>query len=294
MENGWTGGQYSVLRVTSGALAAARLATAALDPACEHPAAATLGCATALALALGLGARSASMLTALALIWTAPLLAPPAVLCAWHALVAPAPYGSLTARGRPDPSGGWSMPSPVLALARGALVLQVALLAFEGPDAWGLAAVALAAVLACDPAWLPGRFPGETDRVFYDGDCGLCHRAVRFLLAEDRAGTSFRFAPLGGPSFGRALPAEERERLPDSFVVVTPDGDLRLRTAASVRALARLGGGWRALGAGLGLVPRGLADLGYDLLARFRGRLFARPEGTCPPIPPELADRFES
>ncbi|HZH02738.1 MAG TPA: DCC1-like thiol-disulfide oxidoreductase family protein [Myxococcaceae bacterium] len=37
----------------------------------------------------------------------------------------------------------------------------------------------------------------DSDILFYDGGCGLCHRAVRFVLARDPAGR-FRFAPLGG------------------------------------------------------------------------------------------------
>ena len=48
-----------------------------------------------------------------------------------------------------------------------------------------------------DPAWVPAVKARTTETLFYDGQCGLCHRAVRFLLAEDRApGGAFRFAPL--------------------------------------------------------------------------------------------------
>jgi hypothetical protein len=36
-----------------------------------------------------------------------------------------------------------------------------------------------------DPAWVKP-FGAETEMIFYDGHCGLCHRAVRFVLAEDR------------------------------------------------------------------------------------------------------------
>ena len=38
--------------------------------------------------------------------------------------------------------------------------------------------------------------------VFYDGRCGLCHHSVRFLLARDRDGALFRYAPLFGETFG--------------------------------------------------------------------------------------------
>jgi len=133
---------------------------------------------------------------------------------------------------------------------------------------------------------------GEPELLFYDGSCGLCHRAVRFVLWADPSGRAFRFAPLGGAAFEAAVPVGERGRLPDSLVVRTADGALLVRSAAVVHLLRRLGGGWRVLAAALAAVPRPLRDLGYDLVARVRFRLFARPPDACPRVPPGLRDRF--
>ena len=63
-----------------------------------------------------------------------------------------------------------------------------------------------------DPAWIPAKPAAGTDILFYDGSCGLCHRAVRFILAEDRSGTAFRFAPLGGETFASDDSANEKPR----------------------------------------------------------------------------------
>ena len=59
--------------------------------------------------------------------------------------------------------------------------------------------------------------------IFYDGDCGLCHRAVRVVLAADPEGRAFRFAPLGGETFralmqarGAGLDADAEDRLGDA------------------------------------------------------------------------------
>ena len=52
--------------------------------------------------------------------------------------------------------------------------------------------------------------------VFYDGDCGLCHRTVRFLLARDPEGSLFLFAPLFGETFNREFPLSAREGMADS------------------------------------------------------------------------------
>ena len=79
------------------------------------------------------------------------------------------------------------------------------------------------------------RLPFSGDLLFYDGGCGLCHRWVRFVLWADRGGV-FRFAPLGGETFRSRVREDEREGLPDSLVLLTPDGSLRTRSAALPKA----------------------------------------------------------
>jgi len=129
--------------------------------------------------------------------------------------------------------------------------------------------------------------------VFYDGACGLCHRTVRFAIARDRDGSRFRFSALGSEAFRRLVPEGRRADLPDSIVVLTPDGTLLMRSAAVIHILERIGGPWRLQGKLLALVPRGIRDLGYDGVARVRHRLFRRPADACPVTPPELRARFE-
>lgn len=130
------------------------------------------------------------------------------------------------------------------------------------------------------------------DTIFYDGHCGLCHRFVRFVAAADRDG-SFRFAPLGGTTFERAAPPEQRTGLPDSVVLRTGDGQLLVRSAAVIYTLERLGGTWRFVARAVSLVPAPLRDAAYDLVARLRGRLFKRPAALCPAVPPHLRSRFD-
>jgi predicted DCC family thiol-disulfide oxidoreductase YuxK len=134
---------------------------------------------------------------------------------------------------------------------------------------------------------------GPAERIYYDGECGLCHRWVLFTLARERGRELFRFAPLAGPTFATDLTPAERGELPDSLAVRTADGRLLTRSAGALHVFARLGGGWAALARVLGLVPRPLRDLAYDGLARVRKRLFARPVGACPLVPQELARRFD-
>jgi predicted DCC family thiol-disulfide oxidoreductase YuxK len=112
------------------------------------------------------------------------------------------------------------------------------------------------------------------------------------VLWADRGG-AVRFAPLGGETFRSRVREDEREGLPDSLVLLTPDGRLRTRSAAVVEMLRLLGGPWRLLAALVALVPRALADALYDGVARIRYRLFARPPDVCPVVPAALRSRFD-
>jgi predicted DCC family thiol-disulfide oxidoreductase YuxK len=132
----------------------------------------------------------------------------------------------------------------------------------------------------------------ETDRLFYDGGCGLCHRAVRFFASRDHAGT-IRYAPLGGETFRRALLPEVRAVLPDSLVVRTAEGRVLVRAAAVSYLLHRLGGGWRLLGWMGDASPRALSDRLYEALARNRRRWFHPPEEACPILPLAQRARFD-
>jgi predicted DCC family thiol-disulfide oxidoreductase YuxK len=110
---------------------------------------------------------------------------------------------------------------------------------------------------------------------------------VRFVLAEDPKGDGFRFAPLAS-----AIPERERERLPDSLVLVLPDGRFLVRARAVLEIGRRLGGLWRAAAVVVSLVPKTPLDWLYDGVARVRKRLFAPPLAACPRVPPYLRERF--
>lgn len=130
------------------------------------------------------------------------------------------------------------------------------------------------------------------DLVFYDGECGFCHRTVRFLLRRDADGARFRFAPLGGACFRAEIPPQQRAALPDAMAVLTRAGKLLCRTDATAHLLRALPAPWPQLGALLAAVPRPLRDAAYAVFARWRYRLFGREAQACPVLAPELRARF--
>jgi len=213
---------------------------------------------------------------------------------------------------------------PLRRAAWGAILIwQIAWSAAVGWDAVA-AGVWLATLLAFDPDWLPPRSralsaktagpeagPGAgattgaasapqacTARLFYDGDCGFCHRSVRFVLAEEsplRSDRLLHFAPLDSRAFEALLERHPslREDLPDSIVLELEDGTLRTRSAAVLEIAGRLGGLWRALAVLGSLLPRSVLDRAYDVVAGVRKRIFAQPKTSCPILPPGLRQRFD-
>lgn len=134
---------------------------------------------------------------------------------------------------------------------------------------------------------------GDIERIFYDGDCGVCHWSVGFIARHDRSGRAFRFAPLGGEAFRDNVPPEVGQSLPDSMLVQTRTGALLLRSEGVVHILRRLGLFWRLVALFLSLVPRVIRDFFYDRFAERRQLLAKKPDGACPLMPPELRQRFD-
>ena len=135
---------------------------------------------------------------------------------------------------------------------------------------------------------------GDAPLILYDGVCGLCNRLNRFVLARDPSGR-FRFAALQSPLAGGILTRHGRDpRDLDTLYLVLghgrPDERLLWKSDAVLWILRALGGPWRGAGA-LRVVPRGLRDLGYDLVARTRYGLFGRYDA-CPLPDPRHRARF--
>lgn len=129
------------------------------------------------------------------------------------------------------------------------------------------------------------------DLLFYDGDCGLCHRAVKFVLKHERRDV-IDFAPLDSEAFRRRVSESQRASLPDSLLVWTADQRLLVKSAGVLRLGERMGGVWSGLAAIFGMLPAGFLDALYDFIARHRKKVFKKPDGACPMIPPHQRPRF--
>ena len=122
------------------------------------------------------------------------------------------------------------------------------------------------------------RLPGNP-LLLYDGVCGFCNSTVQTILKLDKKGT-MRFAALQSDLAKSILQRHPSLQGIDSIVLVEPgssdEGErVFVRSAAALRVAAYLGGPWKLL-CGASIVPAPIRDFCYDLIARYRYRIFGK------------------
>ena len=122
--------------------------------------------------------------------------------------------------------------------------------------------------------------------VLYDGECGLCNRSVKFLLARDRG--QLWYAPLQGET-AQALRARHPE-IPSTLesVVLVDHERVYVRSKAFLYGAKYLTAPWRWAYA-LRWLPAFLLDLGYRLIARIRYRVWGKYDACRLPTTDERA-----
>lgn len=126
----------------------------------------------------------------------------------------------------------------------------------------------------------------QQDIYIYDGDCAMCSRFVRFLVARERTGR-LRIAAAQS-ACGRKVYLEEG-LCPDAMetAILRLDGRTYVNLDVFIEGLALCGGLYRLAGV-LRILPRPVADWLYRRIARNR-KLFNR--GVCPIPTPEMKAR---
>jgi predicted DCC family thiol-disulfide oxidoreductase YuxK len=121
--------------------------------------------------------------------------------------------------------------------------------------------------------------------VLYDGECGLCDKAVQFIIPRDPEGR-FRFAAQQSEVGARLLAEHGYSDPAMRTIVLLEEGRLYTRSAAALRIARRLSGAWPVL-YGFIVVPQVLRDAVYGFIARNRYRWFGRADACRLPKPGE-------
>ena len=108
--------------------------------------------------------------------------------------------------------------------------------------------------------------------VFYDGDCGLCHRSIRLFCKLDK-NHLFLFAPLKGDTAKKyTLPQVDSIILLENFKTPFVKGQAIFRIISLLYPFCSF----------LNYTPDWLANPVYDFIARHRSRLFQKPSCQIP------------
>jgi predicted DCC family thiol-disulfide oxidoreductase YuxK len=124
--------------------------------------------------------------------------------------------------------------------------------------------------------------------VLYDGVCGLCNRAVQFLLKRDRF-DRLRFASLQSDLAAGLLKRHgvDPKGLDTVYAVLNygmPDETLLAKGDAFLFFAKAIGGIWSVARAGK-IIPRPVRNWLYDFIARHRYQVFGKSESCMLPDP---------
>ena len=124
--------------------------------------------------------------------------------------------------------------------------------------------------------------------VLYDGVCGLCNRAVQFLLKRDRH-DRLRFASLQSEVAAGVLQRHgmDPKSLDTVYAVLNygePNETLLAKGDAFLFFAKTIGGIWGLAGVGR-IIPRSIRNWLYDFIARHRYQVFGKSESCMLPDP---------
>lgn len=126
--------------------------------------------------------------------------------------------------------------------------------------------------------------------ILFDGVCNLCNGFVQFVIKRD-AKDVFRYAALQS-EIGKQLISErniDTEKI-DSVVLIEPGVAYYIKSDAALQ-IGRNLKGYRTLSKILHLIPSGLRNIVYDLVARYRYAWFGKKDQCMIPTP-ELKAKF--
>jgi predicted DCC family thiol-disulfide oxidoreductase YuxK len=124
--------------------------------------------------------------------------------------------------------------------------------------------------------------------ILFDGECAFCEGAVRFIAARD--GGRFQFGASQSPQAAALLASHGVTRESTRSIILIEDGQLYLRSTASLQIASQLTAPWRWARVLLA-VPRPIRDTAYNMVAAVRRRI-AGVSNACEVPPPEIRARM--
>ena len=128
------------------------------------------------------------------------------------------------------------------------------------------------------------------DRVLlFDGLCNLCNGTVNFILKRDKF-AKYKFASLQSGVGNKLCKQHNIDITEVDSIVLIKDETVFIKSAAVLEIFKDMPKGWRLLRVGV-ILPKVLLDWLYDVIAKYRYRIFGRKD-ECPIPAEDIQDRF--
>ena len=118
--------------------------------------------------------------------------------------------------------------------------------------------------------------------IYYDGKCGLCHLAVRFILRVDSK-SNFYFSPLSNLDINL--------KNIDS-IILKKDNKVFYEGMAIIMIFQNIDNNWNYLAKVLKLIPINVLDTAYRWVSRNRAKVSVKKVSSCPIVPNSYQKRF--
>jgi predicted DCC family thiol-disulfide oxidoreductase YuxK len=125
--------------------------------------------------------------------------------------------------------------------------------------------------------------------ILFDGVCNFCNKTVNIIIAHDQEAI-FQFAPNQSKAAKAFIDRFDLHQNWVNSVVLIEDDKVFTKTDAIIKIAQKLSG-WPNRFKYLKLLPKFLRDICYDLIAKFRYRLFGK-KATCMVPDKSIMDRF--
>lgn len=126
--------------------------------------------------------------------------------------------------------------------------------------------------------------------ILFDGVCNLCTASVRFLIKMDK-NSKLKFSSQQSESGQEILKEINFNHSKLSSIIFVQGDKYHLKSSAILAVFKLLGGGFYIFYLLLFLIPKPIRDFFYDLIAKYRYKVFGKRE-TCMLPPDEWEDRF--
>ena len=118
--------------------------------------------------------------------------------------------------------------------------------------------------------------------IYYDGECGLCHLAVRFILRVDSK-NNFYFSPLSNLDINL--------KNIDS-IILKRGNKVFYEGMAIITIFENIDNNWNYLAKVLKLIPINVLDTAYRWVSRNRAKVSVKKVSSCPIVPSYYQKRF--